>query len=161
MPLKNDFTLLGSKFPNYKTTLVMKKLFALFFALTFATLNFAQTGEINGRVVAADGKAMEFVTVTLHKAKDTALVKGEITDAQGQYRFDLLKNGQYLVIAQQVGLKKAMSTPLSISDNSLTVNDLKLVEDGKTLKAVTITAQKPFIEQQIDKTVVNVENSIV
>ena len=153
--------MLGSKFPNYKTTLVMKKLFALFFALTFATLNFAQTGKINGRVVAADGKAMEFVTVTLHKAKDTALVKGEITDAQGQYRFDLLKNGQYLVIAQQVGLKKAMSTPLSISDNSLPVNDLKLVEDGKTLKAVTITSQKPFIEQQIDKTVVNVENSIV
>lgn len=139
----------------------MKKLFAFFFALTFATLSFAQTGKINGRVVAADGKAMEFVTVTLHRAKDTALVKGAITDATGNYEFDLLKNGQYLVVAQQVGLKKATSTPLSISDNSLTVNDLKLIEDSQTLKAVTITAQKPFIEQQIDKTVVNVENSIV
>lgn len=139
----------------------MKKLFASFFALTFATLSFAQTGKINGRVVAADGKAMEFVTVTLHRANDTALVKGAITDATGNYDFDMLKNGQYLVVAQQIGLKKAISTPLSISDNSLTVNDLKLVEDGQTLKAVTITAQKPFIEQQIDKTVVNVENSIV
>ncbi|MBL7813997.1 MAG: TonB-dependent receptor [Saprospiraceae bacterium] len=139
----------------------MKKLFALFFTLTFATLSFAQSGKINGRVVAADGKAMEFVTVTLHRVKDTALVKGAITDATGNYEFDLLKNGQYLVVAQQVGLKKATSTPLSISDNTLTVNDLKLIEDGQTLKAVTITAQKPFIEQQIDKTVVNVENSIV
>ena len=61
----------------------MKKLFALYFTLTFATLSFAQSGKINGRVVSADGKAMEFVTVTLHHAKDTALVKGAITDATG------------------------------------------------------------------------------
>ncbi len=139
----------------------MKKLFALSFALTFATLNFAQTGKINGRIVANDGKPMEFVTVTLHQTKDSSLVKGEMTDATGRYEFALVKNGQYFVSAQQIGLKKAISTPLSISGNLLTVNDLKLVEDNVNLKTVTITAQKPFIEQQIDKTVVNVENSIV
>ena len=139
----------------------MKKLFALAIALTFATLSFAQTGKINGRVIASDGKPMEFVTVTLHQTKDSSLVKGEITDATGRYEFMTLKNGQYFVSAQQVGLKKATSPPLSISNNSLTANDLKLVEDNVNLKAVTIMTQKPFIEQQIDKTVVNVENSIV
>ncbi len=139
----------------------MKKLFALAITLTFATLNFAQTGKINGRIIASDGKAMEFVTVTLHNVKDSSLVKGEITDASGRFEFGTLKNAQYFVSAQQVGLKKATSTPLSISDNSLTIKDLKLVEDNVNLQAVTITAQKPFIEQQIDKTVVNVENSIV
>ena len=139
----------------------MKKLFALAIALTFATLSFAQTGKINGRIIASDGKPMEFVTVTLHQTKDSSLVKGEITDATGRYEFMTLKNGQYFVSAQQVGLKKATSDPLSISGNSLTAKDLKLVEDNVNLKAVTITAQKPFIEQQIDKTVVNVENSIV
>jgi iron complex outermembrane recepter protein len=144
------------------TTFVMKKLFALtIITLTFATLNFAQTGKINGRIVASDEKPMEFVTVTLHQVKDTSLVKGAITDATGSYAFDGLKNGPYIVVAQQVGLKKAFSIPLSISDNSLTVNDLKLVEDNQNLKTVTITAQKPFIEHQIDKTVVNVENSSV
>ncbi len=139
----------------------MKKLFALFITLSFATFNFAQTGKISGRIVAADGKSMEFVTVTLHQAKDSALVKGEITDEAGKYEFDLLKNGQYLVVAQQVGLKKTTSAPLSISGNSLTVNDLKLIEETKNLNTVTITAQKPFIEHQIDKTVVNVENSSI
>jgi hypothetical protein len=43
----------------------------------------------------------------------------------------------------------------------LTVNDLQLDEDDKTLKAVTVVARKPFIEQALDKTIVNVENSIV
>ena len=147
---------------TYKsTTFVMKKLFALAIALTFATLNFAQTGKINGRIIAADSKPMEFVTVTLHNAKDSSLVKGEITDATGRYEFMTLKNGQFFVSAQQVGLKKAISPPLSISNNSLTANDLKLVEDNVNLKAVTIIAQKPFIEHQIDKTVVNVENSSI
>ena len=111
----------------------MKKLFALAIALTFATLNFAQTGKINGRVVATDGKPMEFVTVTLHRAKDTALVKGAITDATGNYDFDLLKNGQYLVVAQQVGLKKTMSNPLSISNTS------KAVEPAATMLFSTFT----------------------
>jgi iron complex outermembrane recepter protein len=138
----------------------MKKLIAIATFNFLTLLSFAQT-TISGRIVDAAKKPAEFVTVTLNRAADSVLVKGAITDADGKYQFDAIKNGNYFVIAQQVGFKKAKSTPLSISGNPLTVNDLELLEDSKTLKAVTITAQKPFIEQQLDKTVVNVENSAV
>jgi intracellular sulfur oxidation DsrE/DsrF family protein len=36
-----------------------------------------------------------------------------------------------------------------------------LIEESKELNEVVVTAKKPFIEQQIDKTIVNVENSVV
>ena len=138
----------------------MKKLCTLLVTLFFTLPLFAQ-GSLSGRVIDQAGNPLEFVTVTLHRAKDSALVKGALTDAYGKYEFEQVKNGSYHVVAAQVGLKKQFSPPLSIADNTLTVNDLKLIEDTKTLNAVTVTAQKPFIEHQIDKTVVNVENSIV
>jgi iron complex outermembrane recepter protein len=138
----------------------MKKLL-MSLTLLLSTLTIFAQGKISGKVIDASGAPLEFVTVTLHRAKDSVLVKGALTDAFGKYEFEQVKNGSYHVVAAQVGLKKQFSTPLSISDNSLTVNELKLVEETKTLGAVTVTAQKPFIEHQIDKTVVNVENSII
>ena len=138
----------------------MKKLLIIL-ALLLSTLTIFAQGKISGKVIDASGTPLEFVTVTLHHAKDSALVKGALTDAYGKYEFEQVKNGSYHVVAAQVGLKKILSAPLSILDNTLTVNELKFVEEVKTLGAVTITAQKPFIEHQIDKTVVNVENSIV
>jgi iron complex outermembrane recepter protein len=138
----------------------MKKLFIIL-TLLLSTLTIFAQGKISGRVIDASGTPLEFVTVTLHRAKDSALVKGALTDAFGKYEFEQVKNGSYHVVAAQVGLKKILSAPLSILDNSLTVNELKLIEENKTLGAVTVTAQKPFIEHQIDKTVVNVENSII
>jgi iron complex outermembrane recepter protein len=138
----------------------MKKLL-ISLALLLSTLTIFAQGKISGRVIDASGAPLEFVTVTLHRAKDSVLVKGALTDAFGKYEFEQVKNGSYHVVAAQVGLKKILSAPLSILDNTLIINELKLVEETKTLGAVTVTAQKPFIEHQIDKTVVNVENSII
>ena len=138
----------------------MKKL-CILLTLNLLTLTLFAQGKISGRVIDASGAPLEFVTVTLHNAKDSALIKGALTDAYGKYDFEQVKNGSYHVMAAQVGLKKQLSPALSILNNSLTVKELKLVEETKTLNAVTVTAQRPFIEHQIDKTVVNVENSIV
>ena len=147
---------------NHFKQFVMKKLLLLPLLTFIFTLSLlAQSGKIKGRILGDDAKPLEFVTVTLHNLKDSTLVKGALSEADGQYFFEQLKNGSYFVKANQVGLKTISSDPHSISGNELTVNDLTLKNDIKTLNAVTVTAQKPFIEHQLDKTVVNVENSIV
>ena len=139
----------------------MKKQFALFIFSVFTVMSAFAQGKISGRVIDSDSQPMEFVTVTLHRAKDSVLIKGAITERNGSYEFSPVKNGTYFVLAAQVGLKKQQSDPLSILGNSLTAKDLQLVENAKMLGAVTVVAQKPFIEHQIDKTVVNVENSSI
>jgi len=117
--------------------------------------------KLNGQVVKADSKPVEFATVTLLKAKDSSLVKGAIADVNGRYEFENIKQGRYLVAAANVGMVKAYGKPFEVNGQSVDLGSITLAADTRNLKEVNVTAKKPFIEQRADKMVVNVENSIV
>ncbi|GAB3959484.1 outer membrane beta-barrel family protein [Spirosoma harenae] len=99
----------------------------------------------------------------LLKAKDSTLVKGSISDVDGKYVFENVGAGRYLVAAQQIGYRKTYSAPFAIDEShpALELPTLAMVEETQRLTEVKVVAQKPFIEQQVDRTVMNVENSIV
>ncbi len=120
-------------------------------------------GTVNGRVGTVAGKPLEFSTLMLLKAKDSVLVKGAISDADGKYAFDNVGAGQYLVAAQQIGFRKTYSAPFAVDEAHPAVElpALSMTDETKSLNEVKVVAQKPFIEQQVDRTVMNVENSIV
>ncbi|UHG89549.1 TonB-dependent receptor domain-containing protein [Spirosoma oryzicola] len=131
-----------------------------------SSLSLAQSSvrtAVMGKVHDPAGKPLEFATLMLVKASDSTLVKGTIGDAEGGYTFDNVKPGTYQVTAQVVGFQKTLSRPFTVAaDQPQTdVPALVLNNATKTLGEVTVTGQKPFIEQLPDKTVVNVENSIV
>jgi len=136
---------------------------ALFFCFLSAVLAQTPAGVVTGEVKDAAGKPMEFVTVLLLRANDSTLVKGEFSDAAGKYRIEGVAAGTYRIATSLVGFRKAQSAPFTLSDGqtSYAVPGLTLQEDARTLSEVKVTAKKPFIEQHPDKTVVNVENSIV
>ena len=132
----------------------------VFFSLSL----FAQStkGKINGNVNDGNGKPVEFATITLLRAKDSVLVKGQLTDEKGNFEIENVGEGEYIIATSQLGYEKTFSKPVLIDASHLIVKtEIKMAEATKKLNEVTITAQKPFIEQQIDKMVVNVENSIV
>ncbi len=120
-------------------------------------------GKVSGAVKDGAGKPMEFVTVMLLKAQDSTLVKGAVSNAAGAYEFESIPEGRYRISTSQMGYQKAKSEPITIdaSHQDVKVATLVMQEETKVLNAVTITTKKPFIEQEIDRTVVNVENSIV
>jgi hypothetical protein len=127
---------------------------------------FAQTDSkatVSGTVVDAAGKPMEFVTMLLLSSTDSTLVKGAVTDTSGKYEFENTQAGTYLVAANMVGYQKTFTTSFILKENQkqFQIPVLILKEDIQQLKAVEVKAIKPFIEQQVDKTVVNVENSLV
>ncbi|WP_138992078.1 outer membrane beta-barrel protein [Larkinella sp. C7] len=130
------------------------------------TAAIAQTptkGKVRGLVIDPTQKPSEFVTILLVKAKDSTLVKGVITNDKGQYDFDNVADGGYRVATSLVGFKKVYSEPFAIdaANPEVQVKTLTMVEEAKSLNEVKVVAKKPFIEQEIDRTVVNVENSIV
>ncbi|WP_080241029.1 outer membrane beta-barrel protein [Spirosoma rigui] len=144
------------------------KSFLLFSALTLATWTTATAqvltrGAINGQVGTVAGKPLEFSTMMLLKATDSTLVKGAISDADGKYVFENIGAGRYLVMAQQMGYRKTYSAPFALDEAhpSINVPALAMTDESKNLTEVKVVATKPFIEQQVDRTVVNVENSIV
>jgi len=128
------------------------------------TKTFAQpvpSAKVSGLVTQAANKPVEFATLTLLKATDSSLVKGAIADINGAYEFEQVKPGKYLVAAAYVGMGKTYSRVFEVNGNAVKLETLSLSADTKNLKEVNVTGKKPFVEQHIDKMVVNVENSII
>ena len=118
-------------------------------------------GKVTGAVLDEKSQPFPFVNVLLLQAKDSVLVKGLAADEQGKFAFDQIAAGKYLTLISMVGYQKAYSEPFNVKDAPVNLPTVSLKSDIKSLSEVTVVAKKPFIEQEIDRTVVNVENSIV
>ncbi|WP_460638792.1 TonB-dependent receptor [Larkinella harenae] len=130
------------------------------------TVAMAQTppkGKVRGVVIDQAQKPSEFVTILLVKASDSTLVKGTVTNDKGHYEIDNVAEGQYRVATSLVGYKKVYSEAFSLNaaNAEVQIKTLTMEEESRSLNEVKVVAKKPFIEQEIDRTVVNVENSIV
>ncbi|HEV8083692.1 MAG TPA: TonB-dependent receptor [Chitinophagaceae bacterium] len=141
-------------------------LFTLIFLIAskFTIAQGAQEGSIIG-IVTDDGdqKIIDAATVSLFKAKDSALVKINLTDKKGNFFFEHLGFGSYYVLATSTGHLKAFSSLLVVNNATpVSAGTLQLKNNVKTLSAVNVTAviKKPFIERKIDRTVINVDASI-
>ncbi|MEN0055195.1 MAG: TonB-dependent receptor [Mucilaginibacter sp.] len=149
-------------------TIITKIFYTLLLVTIGWSVSFAQTGKsggakVSGSLVNEQGKPMDYATVSLIKATDSTLVKGALSNDNGVYTFDHITAGKYLVRATVVGYQKAVSTPFTVTENAANVTAPALsMRTGSTeLKGVTITASKPLIERKIDRTVMNVENSVL
>ncbi|MFC5410080.1 outer membrane beta-barrel protein [Larkinella bovis] len=141
---------------------------ALFFLFLRLSAQSESGGTITGSVQDAGGKPLELVNVLLVRAGDSTgraepLVKGAVTTSLGLYSFESIPAGTYRVAATRVGSQKTYSEPFTLADQQRphALPPLMLQEEARQLTHVTVKARKPFIEQQIDKTVLNVENSLV
>ena len=136
--------------------------YILIFALALAgRAAQAQTGRLTGQVLTDRGRPAEFVNVLLQRAADSTLVQAELTTVAGRYAFGAIAPGAYRVAVVGLGFAKAYSQPLTVADAAGEVPDIRLRPAAQQLGEVTVTARKPFLEQQADKLVVNVATSIV
>lgn len=142
----------------------MKKLLPLLICLaTFAT-SFAQTlHTVSGSVQDQQAASLPFTNVLLLKGIDSTLVKGTLTDQNGHFVLDQVPDNEYVLVVSMIGYKKFTSSKFSLNrtNHAMKWPTIQLQLATTELQGITVTAQKPFIEQQIDKTVLNVENSLV
>lgn len=118
-------------------------------------------GEFQGKILDETGQAFPYASISLLNAKDSSLVKGTVSTDNGTYVLNSITPGNYLLAFFVVGYKKIIKGPYGITaDKQLhQLESIQLTQDSKLLKGVEIIQQKPLIERQIDKTVINVENS--
>jgi hypothetical protein len=141
--------------------------FTLLLVVISWSASFAQGGKsgskVSGSLLNEQGKPMDYATVSLIRASDSTVVKGALSNDNGIYIFENIRSGKYLVKASVVGYQKAVTTPFTVPESATTVTAPALnMHAGSTeLKGVTITATKPLIERKIDRTVMNVENSVL
>lgn len=148
--------------PYMKSIATFLTLSALVCSIKTTYAQTSQPAKVSGKVMQTGNKPVEFATITLLKATDSSLVKGAIADISGQYEFEQVKPGRYLVAATYVGMTKAYSPAFEVNSSTpVKIATLSLASGTKNLKEVNVTGKKPFVEQHPDRMVVNVENSII
>jgi outer membrane receptor protein involved in Fe transport len=155
-----------------QTTITMKSIlykiyYTLLLIMAAAITAFAQTAQqsasLSGSLQDEQGKPMMYATASLINAQDSSIVKGAVSNEEGKYTFSHIKTGRYIIKASTVGYVKAVSQPITVTDNSsnIIVPKLKMQPNTHSLSAVSITAAKPLIERKLDRTIMNVENSVL
>ena len=119
--------------------------------------------KINGKVEDTSSQPIPFVNVLLLDNKDSTLVKGAVSDETGNYIINNVPAGTYLLAASMVGYQKAYGSPLVIEEDKtrFTPPTITLSADVQQLDEIMVETTRPFIEKQVDRTVVNVANSII
>jgi len=127
--------------------------------LSFPLNTFAQ---IQGSVLDSNYQPVSHANVLLLNQKDSSMVSGILSSEEGTFSITNFKSGNYLLGISMLGYKPAYSAPFVITNaNEHKHNDPIIVEeDTHQLQDVNVVAKKPLYELQIDRMVVNVENSI-
>jgi hypothetical protein len=106
---------------------------------------------------AATQQPMDYVSVVLLQLPDSLVVSSEMTDAKGVYTFAQVKPGTYTVKALMVGFVPAKSMAFEVKQQQVQVPALHLQEKANALQEVVVKGQKPLLEQEADRLVMNVE----
>ncbi|GAB3583488.1 outer membrane beta-barrel protein [Hymenobacter daeguensis] len=136
------------------------QLLASFLFLGSLTAAGQQRAPVSGTVANAAREAVEFATVTLHRAADSTVVKTEFSDASGAFQLNAPSGPRYLLSVAQVGFVRYWSPAFELPAAGLVLAPIRLATSQATaLKEVTVTARKPLFEHLADRTVVNVADS--
>lgn len=146
-----------------KTKHILSIYFVLFiYVSTYVNKVSAQERQqfnIKGVFASAQKAKIEGLSVHLLKADTKALVKLEIANADGSFAFEKIPQGNYLLMTQSLEFAKYESTAITLNKD-LDLGIIQLQTTTTNLKEIVVSTTKPFIQQQFDKTVLNVAGSI-
>ncbi len=136
----------------------MKKFITLGFLIFIAAFTNAQN--ISGNLRDENSKSVAGSSITLHKSKDSSIVKIAVSNKDGDYVFKNAVNGNYFITVSNIGYRKAATNTFEFKGIDFTVPQITLTKMSKELGEVTVSSKKPMIEVKADKTIFNVEASI-
>lgn len=130
------------------------------FLLLFCTPAFAQ---VTGQVADSSQEAIPFCNVLLVQSSDSSVVTGTTADASGNFSLEKKSNGEFRIRIRYTGYKEFFSAPFTLSDAQprFAAGVIHLDADAQLMKEAVIVAEKPFVEQQLDRVVYNIENSAI
>ncbi len=141
----------------------MKRLLTTTYLLmAMAIWALAQGGAVRGKIIDAQSKeSLEFVTVGVTKAGSTELLKGAVTDLDGNFNIKGLANGDYTLSVTFIGYKELKkSFTISAQTRNVNLHTLSIREDSKMLSEVQVTGQRAQMKFEIDKKVFDVDQNI-
>lgn len=115
----------------------------------------------SGNLKNDQGEIVEFANIVLYQVTGDKLVKGVTTDADGNFKIDKIKSGNYYLKAMMLGYTDFQSEAFTLDENKTShALDMVLASEAQTLDAVEVVAKVPLLEQRADRLVVNVAKSL-
>lgn len=139
----------------------LKKANIFFIAFFFFYSAHAQNS-ITGKIITPDSKPIANANVLLLNSTDTSLIKGDVTNSSGQFSFQNIVDGKYLISCSFIGFETRYLPDIKLPAKTLVldIGEVSLKTDAVNLNSVTVIGKKPMFEQKIDRMIVNVKNSI-
>ena len=116
----------------------MRKVGILTLAWIFVSLALqAQTGRISLNIEDAEHRKLQAITATLYRAKDTAVVKVELSDRDGKVIFQRLPLGTFSLSVSGTGFQMWTKSGITISEGQadLDLGAIQLKTVSKELEA--------------------------
>jgi len=118
---------------------------------------------ISGKVFdKTTSQPLEYSTVSIINKESGKTINGSIADVHGNYTVTDIPYGTYKIDINFIGYEKITIDSLAIKPGrrSVSLGTVYLVSSMHNLQGVTVTGDKPIIENKIDKTVYNAANDI-
>ncbi len=114
---------------------------------------------ISGSIADHDSRAVSHATILLKNLQDSSVVKTMLSDSAGRFSFENLREGNYFLQVSMVSFATSYSTgiQLNAAQASVVLPLINLQPGNSSLSAITVRSTKPFIERQVDRTVMNVD----
>ena len=113
---------------------------------------------IKGKVVeAATRQPLEFATITLFRQKDSALVNGTVTDANGVFSLDA-RPGRFVIKIEFIGFQSVTISDLATGPRKMVLDlgEVALHIEAGLLEEVEVRAEKSTLTLALDKKVFHV-----
>jgi len=130
-------------------------IFSFFVLLFLSAQARAQKINVSFKVIGNKNEAVPFASFTVIKRSDSLQTQRKVSDSTGVVKFSLENSTQYIVRITSINYQ-----PL---EKGITVNQnhnffsFELESSSKAMQGVTVTAARPLITQEDDKTIVDPE----
>lgn len=127
----------------------------LCFSLLLSAFVQAQEVPVSLKLVNQKGEPVSFATVTAFPVADTTAKQNKLSDSVGGVQFSLLQNNLYSVRISSVEYAP-LEKSISIKTDATTFRFV-LQSVSKAMNSIVVTAKKPLMRQEDDKTIVDPE----
>ncbi|MGB5264542.1 MAG: outer membrane beta-barrel family protein [Lutimonas sp.] len=142
----------------------------LFFAIIFSIPILGMPGfldqqkncSIKGKVIDSSTKeTIAFATVVIYD-KNRKSIGGVISGDQGDFEIENIPAGKYSVEVQFIGYDNYIrELEVKTGAAEMDLGTIAITNIGQSLEEVTIKADKPLFVQKVDRTIINVQSSIL
>lgn len=119
--------------------------------------------KISGKILDEKAQHIPFASITVLRSADSVKTHALMTDTAGNFILSDLKNGKYLIKISYIGYQDYYTSVIELNDAKKhhQLGAIRLNTDSRLLNTVNISVQRPLIEQTLDRTVMNVEKSVL